>query len=460
MKIKLVSLNKDFDITKVVSNHIPLIEKTGKFSDEGVFSERIFGRLPSSGREYSCDCKLFEGRFYEGILCKECHTPVTCRDTVFSKKGWIDLVDYNIINPLFFQYFKKIIGNVQFLKIISQKKVLTVNGLIKEIQKVGPYDNIGFLEFQQCWEEILDYYTHKKRNFPKIIELTNTIKENSEFIFTSKIPIYNHILRPVMMVDKQMIFDEVNNYYNLLINNSNILKNCIEEERTITNINSILYRIQERANEIFDHVLFILSGKGGYLRGDLLGVRINFSARCVITPLPPGYEQNQVVIPYLTFLELFRFQLINLLSRIHSISLVKANEIWYKAQTKFDQTVYHAMTELINRTNGDREGIPALLNRNPTLSFGGILQVRIVGVKEDYKDYTMSIHNGILKLLAADFDGDVLCIIPLLDKTFADSFEIYDPRQMLVSRDGPKLNRAMVLDKDHVLGISILTEDL
>jgi hypothetical protein len=86
--------------------------------------------------------------------------------------------------------------------------------------------------------------------------------------------------------------------------------------------------------------------------------------------------------------------------------------------------------------------------------------VRIVDVKKSVSDYTMSVHNGILRLMGGDYDGDVLALIPLLDEDLAMALKIYDPRLMMISRDGPQVNRAVNLDKDHVLGLSVLTEDL
>lgn len=55
---------------------------------------------------------------------------------------------------------------------------------------------------------------------------------------------------------------------------------------------------------------------------------------------------------------------------------------------------------------------------------------------------------------------DVLSVIPLLDNDLACAFECFDPRLMYVSRDRVGLHRAMSLNKDHVLGLSVLTEDL
>lgn len=92
-------------------------------------------------------------------------------------------------------------------------------------------------------------------------------------------------------------------------------------------------------------------------------------------------------------------------------------------------------------------------------AFGSILRVRITGVTDDLNDYTMRVHNGVLKLLGGDYDGDVLALIPLLDVDLAEAFRVFDPRLMYVSRDSNGLNRTMRLDKDHALGITVLTED-
>ena len=54
---------------------------------------------------------------------------------------------------------------------------------------------------------------------------------------------------------------------------------------------------------------------------------------------------------------------------------------------------------------------------------------------------------------------DVLALIPLLDVDLAEAFRVFDPRLMYVSRDSNGLNRTMRLDKDHALGITVLTED-
>ena len=49
------------------------------------------------------------------------------------------------------------------------------------------------------------------------------------------------------------------------------------------------------------------------------------------------------------------------------------------------------------------EGLPILINRNPTINYGSIVQMFCIDINENY---TMSIPYGVLAGLAADFDGD------------------------------------------------------
>jgi len=387
----------------VVSDSNPVAGTSGKFTDGGVFSERIFGRLPSSGRDYSCNCGELNGRFYEGMCCLTCKSEVVCRDTVFSKRGWIDFAPYRIVSPLFYCYLSRAIGVTQIRKILRQNRVLTADGVPREGgTECGPgYENLGLLEFTERWEEVLDFYERKRGSDPKVIENIEAIRANPDMLFTSRIPVYNHILRPALLVEKQLRFDEVNNVFNNLVANTQNLKEYSEAERTGANVNAILWRIQEKVMEAFEHVMKAISGKNGYLRSRMLGLRINFSSRCVITPLPTGHEQDEVHIPYLAFLELYRFQLTNLISRTRGVGIRQANELWHQAQTTPDRTVMAAMREMIRRANG----LPALLNRNPTIAFGSFQKVRITGVKTDINDYTMSVSNLALASLGGDFDG-------------------------------------------------------
>lgn len=127
--------------------------------------------------------------------------------------------------------------------------------------------------------------------------------------------------------------------------------------------------------------------------------RVNFSARNIISPAISGYKFDEIIVPYKTFLILYKFEIISVITRVKNVNFVEAERIWFKATLNVDEEIYKIMTKMIL----DQE-IGVLLNRNPTISYGSILYLKIAGIKHDYEDLTMSISNTILSLLAGDYD--------------------------------------------------------
>ena len=71
---------------------------------------------------------------------------------------------------------------------------------------------------------------------------------------------------------------------------------------------------------------------------------------------------------------------------------------------EYSDMEYNALKESKRREMvGHKRGIPLLINRNPTINYGSILQMFCVGMNKDLDhDYTMSLPLQILPLLAAD----------------------------------------------------------
>jgi DNA-directed RNA polymerase subunit beta' len=451
MKLTFSDWEKSFDPNRVISNPEAVNKKTKKFTSDGIFSEKIFGKLDNEGIQYSCSCGKYVGKFYHGRKCDACNTKVRFIEPILKRTGWIDLGDYKLINPVFYTFLVKIIGKNNLEETINFDKKLTKNGLIKEeeTQKKNIYANIGMVSFMENFDEIFDYFyqTSKSKEKEKIKEL---IEEYKNLIFVNKIPVYSTILRPALMMRENLIFDEVNNDYNSLILDSNTLKEEIKVEKKELITLPLLAKMQTTLNRIFDKGIENLKGKSGFIRNNILGSRINFSARNVITPLPAGYPIDGILLPYLTFLELYRFHILNIISSVKGINKQAAEKIWYDATTHFDEEVYSIMLDLLNKTEG---GLKILLNRNPTISYGSILCLNVSGIKKDYTDLTASISNNILQLLAGDYDGDVLNIIPIFDRQMAKAFEVYSPKRMIVNNNNGAFNNALNIARDQILGI-------
>jgi len=94
--------------------------------------------------------------------------------------------------------------------------------------------------------------------------------------------------------------------------------------------------------------------------------RLNFSSRCVITPAFYKYKIDEVVMPYLAFLELFKFHIINILQKTKDINYNDSLHIFNEATLEFNEEIYLIMKDIIDKTKG---GIKILLNRKLDCGF-------------------------------------------------------------------------------------------
>jgi DNA-directed RNA polymerase beta' subunit len=399
MKLEFLDYDSIFEEAKIITNHEAVDSKTKKFNQDGIFSELIFGKLDNDGIQYSCDCGKYIGKFYNNKECDVCNTRVNFIQPMVKKLGWIDLRPNFVINPIFYHFISKIVRKVFLNGIIQYDKKFSRDGIIKDNEnEKNPYANIGLFEFREKFWEIIDYFYEKSKNKQKH-KFYNRLVENFDIIFIDKIPVFSTILRPAIMMKENLVFDEINNVYNNIINSNNQIKDSAKSEQTDLNILPILANIQSMVNELFDKVIENIKGKTGFIRNNIMGNRVNYSARNVITPLRAGHSLDSIILPYLTFLELYKFQIINLLSTMENINPIEANQIWSEATLKFNEKIYKIMRDLIEKTKG---GVKILFNRNPTINYGSIMQLQVIDVKKDYNDLTASISNNILKPLGGD----------------------------------------------------------
>lgn len=131
---------------------------------------------------------------------------------------------------------------------------------------------------------------------------------------------------------------------------------------------------------------------------------------------------------------MFKFKIIYYLMRMYGISLAKANRIWENGYD-FDPRIYRVMKFFI-----EREHPKVVINRNPTLNYYSIILMNIRNVTPG-RSYTMSVPLSVLPGLNADFDGDILNIIGIMDDVVAKMFRKFNPtRYMITSRDTGLLN--------------------
>ena len=115
---------------------------------------------------------------------------------------------------------------------------------------------------------------------------------------------------------------------------------------------------------------------------------------------------------------------------------------------------YNALKESKRREMvGHKRGIPLLINRNPTINYGSILQMFCVGINDNY---TMSMPLQVLPLLAADFDGDTLNILYIHNKNYFEAANrVLNPRNaMYISKNDGTFNNLVNHKKDLIINLN------
>ena len=447
-----IRLGKGFIVTEK-----PFDAKTKKKTMNGTHSPRFgtsFEDENGFAERYRCECGKLIGKIYEGQVCPDCHTKVQFVDVDLNIYAWYHINNprFKIIQPAMYRKLESFIGKNYLADIIEFKREMDLNGYYgspaNSTQSKNPFFGIGMLEFHDRFHEIMAWFLRKKKNKQ---ELYNNIMENESKIFASNVPVYSSVLRQVFITDEDYSYTNIDKKYNGLLANINMLnKEDTVDMSTIKMINLNLFRAQKKINTIYGFIFKIINQKEGHIREYILGGRFNFSARNVIVP-DASLRAYQVKLPYLTFLELYKPEIINLLMRMENISLTMAVNLWSKAQMEFSPKVYEIMNYILHHTE---DGVWILINRNPTINFGSILCVKVKEIKKDPDDLTMSLSCQVLSVLNADFDGDVLNIVSLKGKEFKKKFKkIFNPRNSIfISKNDGYCQGELI--KDQAIGLT------
>jgi len=406
MKLSFINMDDIFDSSRVITN-AEIMDKNRAFTDDGLYSEKVFGKIHGDEIEYSCKCGNLRGRIYEGLECESCKTIVEKKQSVISRVGWIDLKEYKVIHPRFYQFIQQYIGTSRLNSYINSNMSIDVDGnvVIPNETELKPTTKdpmpecvgMGVEGFINNFDSILETYHAKNKDEKK--DVYEIIRANRDKLFMTKIPMYSPRLRPVVVIKDKVITDPLNEKYVQILKLTAGL-HSLSKDRNELAVAAYCNKIQQLIVDIDNFVIMALNGKKGLIRNTVLGSRLNFSSRCVITPLPVDTALDEVHLPYIVCLEIFKLQILSYLTRKKDISYFEAMTIFNNAITVFDQDIYDYMMRLIGPN-----GHPFLLNRNPTISIGSILYMRITKIKTDITDYTMSIRNNVLKFLTGDYDG-------------------------------------------------------
>jgi DNA-directed RNA polymerase subunit beta' len=231
------------------------------------------------------------------------------------------------------------------------------------------------------------------------------------------IPVIPPDLRPLVLLDSgNFATSDLNDLYRRIINRNNRLKKLVDLNAPEVIIRNEKRMLQQSVDALFDNnrckrpvlgssnrplksLTDMIKGKQGRFRENLLGKRVDYSARSVIV-VGPELKLHQCGLPKKIALELFQPFIIRRLKELGHADTIKSAK---KMLERKDDVVWDILEEVTKNH-------PVLLNRAPTLHRMGIQAFEPVLIEGN----AIRIHPLVCKGFNADFDGDQMAVhLPL-----------------------------------------------
>ena len=273
------------------------------------------------------------------------------------------------------------------------------------------------------------------------------------------VPVIPPDLRPMVQLDGgRFATSDLNDLYRRVINRNNRLKRLLDLGAPEIIVNNEKRMLQEAVDSLFDNgrrgrpvtgpgnrplksLSDMLKGKQGRFRQNLLGKRVDYSARSVIV-VGPQLKLHQCGLPKAMALELFKpFVMKRLVDLNHAQNIKSAKRMVERARS----VVWDVLEEVITEH-------PVLLNRAPTLHRLGIqaFEPQLVEGK------AIQIHPLVCTAFNADFDGDQMAVhLPLSAEAQAEArILMLSSNNILSPANGRPITAPT---QDMVLGLFFLT---
>ncbi|MBS3769005.1 MAG: DNA-directed RNA polymerase subunit beta' [Bacteroidales bacterium] len=289
----------------------------------------------------------------------------------------------------------------------------------------------------------------------------STDTNRPEWMITKVVPVIPPELRPLVPLDGgRFATSDLNDLYRRVIIRNNRLKRLIEIKAPEVILRNEKRMLQEAVDSLFDNsrksnsvktdsnralksLSDSLKGKQGRFRQNLLGKRVDYSARSVIS-VGPELKMHECGIPKDMAAELYKpFVIRKLIER----GIVKTVKSAKKIVDRKDPVVWDILENVM-------KGHPVLLNRAPTLHRLGIqaFQPKLIEGK------AIQLHPLACTPFNADFDGDQMAVhLPLGNASIVEA-------QLLMLSTHNVLNPAngapiTVPSQDMVLGLYYITKE-
>ena len=426
--------------------------RTYRAERDGLFCERIFG----PERDWECFCGKYKGTKHKGMICDRCGVKVTHSRVRRKRMGHINLAA-PVVHIWFFKAMPSRLGTLLDIKVSDLEKVIYFQDYVVVDPGPTPLKPKQLLSEEE-YREMREQYgsefeadmgaeavkkmlqrldlaalslelrdglektrsKQKIRNLTKRLRLVESLRESGnqpEWMVLDVIPVIPPDLRPLVLLDSgNFATSDLNDLYRRIMNRNNRLKKLVDLNAPEVIIRNEKRMLQAAVDSLFDNarcrrpvlgssnrplksLTDMIKGKQGRFRENLLGKRVDYSARSVIV-IGPELRLHQCGLPKKIALELFQPFIIRRLKELGYADTIKSAKRMLERQ---DREVWDILEEVTHQH-------PVLLNRAPTLHRMGIQAFEPVLIEGN----AIKIHPLVCRAFNADFDGDQMAVhLPL-----------------------------------------------
>ncbi|TWU49403.1 DNA-directed RNA polymerase subunit beta' [Rubripirellula reticaptiva] len=427
--------------------------RTYRPEKDGLFCERIFG----PEKDWECACGKYRGMKYKGMICDRCGVKVTHSRVRRKRMGHIELAA-PVVHIWFFKAMPSRLGNLLDMKTSSLEKVIYFQDYVvidpgtteleprqllteEEYRAARQQYGEGSFEADMGAEAVrkllnlLDLVTlseklrvdlvetgskQKKKDLINRLKIVESIRDSDnrpEWMVLDVVPVIPPDLRPLVLLDSgNFATSDLNDLYRRIINRNNRLRKLVDLNAPEVIIRNEKRMLQQSVDALFDNnrckrpvlgssnrplksLTDMIKGKQGRFRENLLGKRVDYSARSVIV-VGPRLKLHQCGLPKKIALELYQPFIIRRLKELGHADTIKSAK---KMLERKDEEVWDILEQVIKNH-------PVLLNRAPTLHRMGIQAFEPILVEGN----AIHLHPLVCKGFNADFDGDQMAVhLPL-----------------------------------------------
>jgi DNA-directed RNA polymerase subunit beta' len=426
--------------------------RTYRAERDGLFCERIFG----PERDWECFCGKYKGTKHKGMICDRCGVKVTHSRVRRKRMGHINLAA-PVVHIWFFKAMPSRLGTLLDMKVADLEKVIYFQDYIvvdpgptplkakqllteeefraarekygsefdadmgaEAVKKMLSRLDMAKLSVSLREEMVTTKSKQKLKNVTKRLKLIEALRESGnqpEWMVLDVVPVIPPDLRPLVLLDSgNFATSDLNDLYRRIMNRNNRLKKLVDLNAPEVIIRNEKRMLQAAVDALFDNarcrrpvlgssnrplksLTDMIKGKQGRFRENLLGKRVDYSARSVIV-IGPDLRLNQCGLPKTIALELFQPFIIRRLKELGYADTIKSAKRMIERQ---DREVWDILEEVTHQH-------PVLLNRAPTLHRMGIQAFEPVLIEGN----AIKIHPLVCRGFNADFDGDQMAVhLPL-----------------------------------------------